>query len=154
MDWLAREWRTSSITAQLTASSLAPKTRKPVGVCLCVEKAKNTCSYSPFHIWIRKLGLVWQSHKRHAIVHPIVLRLKTDAGDPNTKKPHKHMRMKGAGSECKHAKNATRWYQPSSRTACTMSRAQKEKREIMKRTEHVNRACYAERLDRSTQFTE
>lgn len=28
VDWLAREWRTSSITAQLTASSLAPKTEK------------------------------------------------------------------------------------------------------------------------------
>lgn len=40
VDWLAREWRTSSITAQLTASSLAPKTRKPMYVCQKSTKRK------------------------------------------------------------------------------------------------------------------
>lgn len=53
VDWLAREWRTSNITAQLTASSLAPKTRKPVYVCIRQQK----------------LGLTF-IHKTHAIVHP------------------------------------------------------------------------------------
>lgn len=41
VDWLAREWRTSSITAQLTASSLAPETRKAV-YCVCLSKIQRS----------------------------------------------------------------------------------------------------------------
>ena len=127
---MAREWRTSSITAQLTASSLAPKTRKPV-YYMCVTNTKNLhnadnlCSSFPFTFASGNKSLAWPGIyiQNHVIIPIYRLTVLTQwlsvsykiyayesAHNSEVHQQHKFAntwKCAERGRVCKHVKNAT-----------------------------------------------